>query len=365
MFGLTIEGCRERQERLKQHLSHQNVDAALIFHPHLVHYFSGYWRAGRDVFSMGLVIPVDGPVTLATGVPAEHELAIDQARSFPCNKLATFIDDQPAALINELQPDLSPHTHLGVDQIPRAGLLDGWQTSDINPTLFQLRRTKFPDELQVLREVICATQAAYECAAASVRPGITEIEMYAKLRAAAINDLGEPLTAFGNDFCSGEPGGLPRNRPMKAGELVIYDLSVVGRGYSSDMCRTFAVDGQPTDAQLRAHELVVGALKHVENRVKPGVSCRELYNEVHEMLDGKHGWSFPHHLGHGIGLGAHEAPRLNPNWDDTFQVGDVFTAEPGLYGGDLNAGIRIENNYLVTADGIERLTDNRISLTGE
>ena len=74
------------------------------------------------------------------------------------------------------------------------------------------------------------------------------------------------------------------------------------------------------------------------------------------MLDGQHGWRFFHHLGHGIGLFPHEAPRLNPNWDDVFEVGDVFTVEPGLYGEDLNAGIRIEHNYLVTEGGLERLS---------
>jgi Xaa-Pro aminopeptidase len=55
-------------------------------------------------------------------------------------------------------------------------------------------------------------------------------------------------------------------------------------------------------------------------------------------------------------MSAHETPRLNPHWDDTFEIGDVFTAEPGLYGEDLRAGIRVENDYLVTSSGVERLS---------
>ena len=45
------------------------------------------------------------------------------------------------------------------------------------------------------------------------------------------------------------------------------------------------------------------------------------------MLDGFSGWTFKHHLGHGIGLCNHEAPRLNPRWNDTLEVGDVFTED--------------------------------------
>ena len=64
----------------------------------------------------------------------------------------------------------------------------------------------------------------------------------------------------------------------------------------------------------------------------------------------------------GIGLFPHEGPHLNPQWDDTFEVGDVFTAEPGLYAPDLRGGIRLENDYLVTATGVELLSDFPLEL---
>jgi Xaa-Pro aminopeptidase len=64
-----------------------------------------------------------------------------------------------------------------------------------------------------------------------------------------------------------------------------------------------------------------------------------------------------HHLGHGVGLNPHEFPHLNPEWNDTLMEGEIFTAEPGLYGEELGGGIRIENQYLVTAKGVVRLTD--------
>ena len=75
------------------------------------------------------------------------------------------------------------------------------------------------------------------------------------------------------------------------------------------------------------------------------------------MLDEYEPWVFNHHLGHGVGLSVHEGPHLNPRWDDTFEAGDFFTAEPGLYHTDLQHGVRLEQNYLVTADGVELWTD--------
>ncbi len=80
------------------------------------------------------------------------------------------------------------------------------------------------------------------------------------------------------------------------------------------------------------------------------------------MLDEYMPGRFTHHLGHGIGLYPHEGPHLNPNWDDVFCERDVFTVEPGLYGDDLRGGIRLENDYLVTSDGVELLTDFPLEL---
>jgi Xaa-Pro aminopeptidase len=116
------------------------------------------------------------------------------------------------------------------------------------------------------------------------------------------------------------------------------------------------VGGKPTDEQLEAWQHILPVFEIIQREVKPGKSCRELFQQAHEWLNRKKPWEFEHHLGHGIGLFPHEAPHLNPCWDDTFQEGEVFAVEPGLYGDDLRAGIRLENNYLVTKTGVELLT---------
>ena len=189
-----------------------------------------------------------------------------------------------------------------------------------------------------------------------VRPGINELTVFNELQATAVEVCGEMLTGTGNDYASGEKGGPPRDRRIEAGELYIFDLGPAYRGYFADNTRVVAVGGKPTADQRRVCETVVGAFAIVERMVAPGVRCRDVFEAVDRYLCQHQPLEFGHHLGHGIGLFPHEAPHLNPFWDDTFQPGEVIAVEPGLYGGELRAGIRLENNYLVTPTGVELLT---------
>src|SRR5690606_8622243 len=148
----------------------------------------------------------------------------------------------------------------------------------------------------------------------------------------AVNEFGEMLTGTGNDYACGEMGGPPRDlRKAQAGELYILDLGPAYRGYFADNSRAFAVNRKPTDEQLAAWSQIMKAFDHLQKTVKPGKSCKELFQEAQAILDQSPPGKLPHHLGHGIGLFPHVGPHLNPNGDVTFEVGDVFTAEPGLY----------------------------------
>jgi len=234
---------------------------------------------------------------------------------------------------------------------------------NIEPTLFRLRRRKDADELRILKRANDANRAMYALAREIVQPGISEIEVYNQLHAAAVSELGETLTYFGQDFQCCSRGGPPRARRAQAGELYILDLGVGFRGYYSDNCRTIAVGGEVSDLQQQAWEDLMKVFPLVESTVRPGASCQQLFEEVQAMLAGSSLGIFNHHLGHGVGLAPHEGPHLNPHWDDTFEQGNFFTAEPGLYHEALQHGIRLEENYVVTAAGVERLTDYPLEMT--
>ena len=173
------------------------------------------------------------------------------------------------------------------------------------------------------------------------------------------------MTALlGNDYACGVGGGPARpGRVTKSGEIYILDVGPTYRGYFADVCRAVHVDRKPTDAQMIAWNSIVGALKIVERSAKPGTFCRDIYHEASVRLRSSSESGLTHHLGHGVGLQPHEYPHLNPRWDDTLMEGEVFTAEPGLYGAALAGGIRLENEYLVTKDGVENLLDSPLELT--
>jgi Xaa-Pro dipeptidase len=145
--------------------------------------------------------------------------------------------------------------------------------------------------------------------------------------------------------------------------MYILDLGPVYRGYFSDNARTICVGGKPTDAQEAAYEDLLGCQALIESNAKAGTPCYHLWHWITEYLkEAGRGDELPHHLGHGVGLSPHEFPHLNPEWDDTLQEGEIFAAEPGIYAPELNCGIRIENQYRVTAKGVQRLTDFPVGL---
>ena len=181
------------------------------------------------------------------------------------------------------------------------------QWIDVEPDLYRLRRRKDPDELARIKRAIAATAAMYARAREIVMPGINELDVFSELQAAAVRVCGELLTGTGNDYASGHRGGPPRNRKIEAGELYILDLGPAYRGYYSDNCRVIAVNREPTKLQRKAWEQVVSSFTIIEEMVKPGVRCRDLFTAVRTFLHKNKPWEFEHHLGHGIGLFPHEA----------------------------------------------------------
>jgi Xaa-Pro aminopeptidase len=315
------------------------------------------------------VLFADGRSWMTTGNKPAEGAAADEAVAYESNWLATLRQEQPMVVASQVieQLNLRKVTRIGIDAsavTSEMQLMSGFNFESIDSILWQHRRRKDPDELALLRKAIGCADAMYARAREIIAPGVMEVDVYAELNAAAIRQAGEPMAGImGNDYTCGGGGGPPRkDRAAKAGELYIIDVGPCYRGYFADACRTYSVDRNPTDAQAAAAEAVIEALKIVERLAKPGVRCRAIYDAVFDHLKDRNGARFPHHLGHGIGLQPHEYPHLNPKWDDVLLEGEVFTAEPGLYSPALAGGIRIENDYLVTATGVENLNTSPLGL---
>ena len=341
-------------------MSDRRLGAVVVGLPHHVYYFTGhrpFW-----LHEAAFVLRSDGRSLLVCANDPPADAAADDVRTFEATWNGTQRQDQSWNAGIVAAGHLPAGGTVGVDaaavssQIVLGG---GAHFARVELDLWRLRRRKDVDELALMRAAIACTRAMYDRARQVIEPGVPELRVYTELHAAAVDAAGEPLwpAYLGNDFRCAAPGGTPRRgRTAGAGELYILDLGPAYRGYFSDNCRTFAVDRRPTDAQTKAWRAVTGVFPIVERLAKPGVRCRDLCAAADDHLRSAGGPGMTHHLGHGVGLQPHEAPHVNPRWDETLEEGDVFTCEPGLYGPDLAAGLRIENQYLVTADGVENLT---------
>lgn len=351
---------RLRQKRLLDRLSERRLDAAVLGDVGHVQYLTShrpFW-----LHHVGLVIFSDGRSVLIAPEGTGGAIAADEIRTYEATWNGTQRQEQPRLVADTIGRLLAERkaSRIGIDCSEVTAALD---TTDDDPVridedLRQIRRRKDADELALMRTAIGCTRAMYERAGQIIQPGVAEIDVFNELHAAAVRSAGEPLSAhLGNDYACGVPGGPPRHgRRAAAGEIYILDLGPAVRGYFADNCRAFSVGRHPTDAQIEAWRVVTGVFPIIEKMARPGVRCRDIFQAVDDHYRGTCGRAFPHHLGHGVGLQPHEYPHLNPKWDDTLLEGEVFTVEPGLYSPELAGGLRIENQYVVRADGVENLT---------
>ena len=358
---------RQRQRALLAVMQRRQMDAVVIGLPSHVYYFSAHLNFWQH--QSAVVVFADGRSMLFTANAPNRDAAADDVRSYSANALSTLREDQPAVLGSAVGSLLRERgvRAIGMDASAVTSQVaigfDGKREA-IDADIFQMRRVKYADELALMKRAIACCGAMYETARRIVEPGVPEVTVFAQLQAVAVEVAGEPLTALlGNDFACGVIGGPPRpGRAAVDGQLYILDLGPVYRGYFSDNARTIAVNRRPTGAQAKAHAIVAGCLSVVERTARAGVRCRTVWQAVNEYLHANGRPDMTHHLGHGVGLNPHEFPHLNPEWDDTLMEGEVFTAEPGLYGDELAGGIRLENQYLVTPAGLESLTDFPLGL---
>ena len=359
--GLEVSACRNRVERLRALMATQQLDAVLLTNRHYVYWATGYWQEFSHV-PVAVLVPLVGDVIVLAHSEVKEELAADEVVVYKPHKLCTLLENMPQAAAEALRSSYKNLRRIGVAQSSHSWLSDSADWIDITTEFQYLRRKKDADEVGMIRHSILAAEHSYTKAREILRPGLSELELFAEMQAAATVAVGEPLSGWGNDFQFGTAGGPPRLRKAKSGDLAILDIGVGVRGYRCDLCRTFTVDGDTTELQQEAHQHVMDVLTQCEQAMQPGASCADLFETARGLLDGWHGYTFFHHLGHGIGLDEHEVPRLNLNWDDLFEVGDLVAVEPGVYDDKLNGGVRLEHNYLITDEGVECLSNFPLDL---
>lgn len=254
--------------------------------------------------------------------------------------------------------------------------------------LDELRLRKEPHELDLIRHAARITADAVAEGAALIAPDAGEWEIEAALEA-AFRRRGADGPGFATIVASGANATvlhyIDNARRMRAGELLLVDAGARYRGYNGDISRTFPVSGRFTPAQRDLYDAVLAARDRAIEAVRPGATTEDVHRAALRVLvdamlafgllegdpDGliaeeKYKPFYPHQTSHWLGLDVHDvgnyALRGTPR---ALEPGMVLTVEPGLYvppdaGGAppelRGAGVRIEDDVAVTADGRDVLT---------
>lgn len=239
-----------------------------------------------------------------------------------------------------------------IEPVPRRGLVE------------RLRAVKDADELAAIARACEITDRMFERLIEERFVGRSERDV-----AWTIEQLfhaeGADAVAFETIVASGpnsaRPHGRASDRVIGRGDTIIIDTGCIVDGYTSDYTRTFST-GFVEGPVKEAYAVVLAAQQAGFDALRAGVRGSDADAAAREIVDSTaFAGMFGHGLGHGLGLEVHETPRLSTESADTLATGNVVTVEPGIYL-EGQFGIRIEDNVVVTDDGIRNFTRFRKDL---
>ena len=230
----------------------------------------------------------------------------------------------------------------------------GIELVDITAEITHLRIIKDEDEIESIRQAARLSDIGQAAVLRLAETGMSELELFNLVRRQMEESVGTrvPLMA---DFVSGAAtatgGGLPTNKIINGGDLILTDFTPCLNGYWGDSCSTIVM-GTATAEQSKIFKLVSESLEIGINTIRAGVQAKEVDFAMRRHLKAE--GNFGHHGGHGVGVVYHEEPRITPYNTMLLQRGMVIALEPAIYKNDY--GIRLEHLVAVTDDGCEVLT---------
>ncbi|MCS7300793.1 MAG: aminopeptidase P family protein [Fimbriimonadales bacterium] len=241
------------------------------------------------------------------------------------------------------------------------------QIVGVDRLMARLRVVKSPAEIALMRKAIAASIAGHRALAARLAPGVYEYELEGAAQD-AFRRHGSEREGYPMIIGSGPNACIlhynANKRRVGANELVLVDIGAEYSYYTADITRTYPSSGKFTPRQRELYVAVLDALKYAEKEAKPGITLGQLHQKVveffrnHKLRAKDENGNlqtldrfFVHGLSHMLGMDVHD---LDPN--EPLRPGMVFTIEPGLYIPAEGIGIRIEDDYLVTENGVENLS---------
>jgi len=387
-----VQEFEARQRKLQEAMRKQGIDGFVVTQNVHLYYFTGSMQTGylfvpangepvymvrrsiarAEAESAAPVEPLGSMKTLESRLQARFVPATDAAPERALT-LATEFDVLPVAAFQRLEA-----------AFPGARWVDGTQL------VRELRMIKSPQEIAAIRVSARAVDAALMSGLRHVRAGMPEVELMAHIehqlrvqghtglmRMRAYNAelvtgcLAAGAAAAEPTYFDGPAGGRglgpssPQSasiRPIAPGEPILLDLGCTIGGYVIDQTRMAVIGELPADLR-RAYDAAVAVIRATEAKLRPGTPCEELYldslRQVEALGLADHFMGFGadqvKFLGHGIGLEIDEWPVLAKGFRHPLEPGMVIAVEPKFtFPG--RGVVGIENTYLITEDGFEKLT---------
>ena len=347
-----------RLHKLRQKLAEKGLDAVLISQAENRRYLSSF--TGSD----GMLVVSPKNVILAVDFRYT-----EQARSEARDAEVVQIKGEPAAWLPGLLSDLGVRTAgfeaedvtVAAHQRLAKALRDDEKSFQFVATdglVESLRQKKDDEELSQMRQAAELVDQAFAFISHEIQPGRTEKQVAWDIEK-FLREAGSEVLPFPVIVASGPNSALPHAQPtervIQLGEPIVMDFGARVGGYCSDFTRTLCL-GSQDDTFKKRYDLVLGAQTTAMATLGPGMTGEQADQLARAVINqGGYEEAFGHGLGHGIGLVAHESPRLGSKSEDVIEENMVFTVEPGIYLSGWG-GIRIEDTVVLQGGNVETLT---------
>jgi Xaa-Pro aminopeptidase len=366
-------------ERVRALMAGEELDALVVRAPDNVLYLTNFW--GMKGFDAAVFPREDEPI-LITIEPSEQDAAetawTEDVRLVPgydpadARPPATRTLETAAAVaqpFGRVGLELSLGTQasdrmVGEPTTYTRAWFDAFPDAvDATPLLASARAVKTQQEVERMRLANEIAAAAMEHVAQELRPGMKESEAAALWGGFVHGEgtgwkgkvelaLGFSLVWSGDGIRTFTATG---HRPVQETQPTLFEIWVCADGYWCDHTKNVC----PGELEPRYEELL-DSLLDVYGRAlehcRPGASLPELDRLIR---DGLAAAGYPgqptHPIAHGVGARAHEPPYAHQAGGGTIEEGMVLAIEPGAYW-DGGGGLRVEDNFLITAGGAEKLS---------
>jgi Xaa-Pro aminopeptidase len=356
-------GGPSRISRLIGWLASEDAVCLVVSGQEYVNHIAGYWRYFGS--PAAAVLETDGALTLVVA----YDEAEDARDMLPATTVMTYgtrgfglVPDPTPLLVDALAsvPAVACASRLAVAS--HSGLLaQSLRESrrapqlDARGAVASVQLVKDDEEISRIERAYRLAWLAQGSVADELRGDVSEIELFSRGQAAAQVAAGEPIAFFG-DLLSGTRSAevcapIRVAGPVKVGEgaPVVSDLVVGLRGYWGDTAETISAGPNHEMEEIRTG--LVSVLEACAAELCPGQSAAAVYEAMCERIrDQFPAGEFPHHGGHGVGLGSYEDPHIIGDDRSLLEAGMVIALEPGVYFPG-RFGVRVERMYVVADDG--------------